>query len=244
MKLVDLTAETPAANLAMDEALLDFCEMGAPGIVGEAWAAGRILRFWESPEHFVVLGYGNRVSNEVDVEACRARGIPILRRCSGGGTVLQGPGCLNYALVLPIEERTITDTNCEIMRHSRNALRSLVKGDLEVCGHTDLAINNLKVSGNSQRRRRDYLLFHGSFLLNFDLTLITELLKFPTKQPEYRRGRSHREFLTNLRLSAAQVKFALQREWEAIIPLESIPKREVDVLIQTRYSRDEWNFKW
>jgi len=57
------------------------------------------LRFW-NPRHFVVVGYANRIANEVNVAACEKRGVPILRRCSGGGTVLQGPGCLNYTLIL------------------------------------------------------------------------------------------------------------------------------------------------
>src|SRR5258706_6702590 len=95
MKVLDLTLPTPAENLACDEALLDAAESGE---------AGEVLRFWESPEYFVVVGYANKLTTEVNVAACETRRIPILRRCSGGGTVVQGPGCLNYALVLRINE--------------------------------------------------------------------------------------------------------------------------------------------
>ena len=91
MKCLDLTLRTPAENLACDEGLLDFCEGGC---------GHEILRFWEPQTHFVVLGHANRVATEVDREACERLGIPVLRRCSGGGTVLQGPGCLNYSLIL------------------------------------------------------------------------------------------------------------------------------------------------
>src|SRR4029077_18373734 len=94
MKWLDLTLPTPAENLACDEALLDQCEAGQ----GEG-----VLRFWEPPGLFVVVGYANPVATEVNAAACREHGIPIFRRCSGGGTVLQGPGCLNYALILKIE---------------------------------------------------------------------------------------------------------------------------------------------
>src|SRR6516225_6073909 len=94
MKLLDLTLPTPAENLACDEALLEECEdHGGPGI----------LRFWQPSQYFVVVGYGNKVAAEVNTEYCEGQGIPVLRRCSGGGTVLQGPGCLNYSLVLPID---------------------------------------------------------------------------------------------------------------------------------------------
>ncbi|MCU0785114.1 MAG: lipoate--protein ligase family protein, partial [Verrucomicrobia bacterium] len=93
MRFLDLTLPTPAGNLACDEALLDWCEAGGDG---------EVLRFWESPGHFVVVGYANKVATEVNAAACEAREIPVLRRCSGGGTVVQGPGCLNYALILRI----------------------------------------------------------------------------------------------------------------------------------------------
>ena len=101
LELLDLTLPTPAENLACDEALLDAAEVGE---------RGEALRFWESPEHFVVVGYANKVATEVNVAACEARGIPILRRCSGGGTVVQGPGCLNYALVLRITDNGPTQS--------------------------------------------------------------------------------------------------------------------------------------
>ncbi len=99
MKHLDLTLPSPAENLACDEALLDWREENG----GE-----EILRFWESPETFVVVGYANKIATEVNVENCRAKQIPIFRRCSGGGTVLQGAGCLNYALILRIAENSPT----------------------------------------------------------------------------------------------------------------------------------------
>ena len=89
MKGCDLTLPTPEENLACDEVLLDICEAGR--LEG-------VLRFWEPAQHFVVLGYANRAAREANLEFCRSAGIRVLRRCSGGGAVLQGPGCLNYSL--------------------------------------------------------------------------------------------------------------------------------------------------
>src|SRR5262245_61180745 len=86
MNLLDLTLPTPAENLACDEALLDAAEAGE---------SDEVLRFWEPKQLFVVVGYANKVVTEVNVSACESCGVPILRRCSGGGTVLQGLGCLN-----------------------------------------------------------------------------------------------------------------------------------------------------
>src|SRR5690348_6629906 len=107
--LWEATFKSPAENLACDEALLDECESSD---------ASGFVRFWESPSYFVVLGYGKQLEQEVFGEVCAEENIPILRRCSGGGTVVQGPGCVNYTLVLPIgssrDLETISGANCSI----------------------------------------------------------------------------------------------------------------------------------
>jgi lipoate---protein ligase len=242
MKLLDLTLPSPAENLAGDEALLDWCENDA----GE-----EVLRFWESPHPFVVVGYANKVASEVNVTACEARGIPILRRCTGGGTVVQGPGCLNYALVLRIVEagptHSIRAANQFIMEQNRAAIESAFcppPSAVRVQGHTDLTLDGLKFSGNAQRRQRHFLLFHGTLLLDFDLALMGELLHLPSLQPDYRNRRSHEDFLTRLRLSRDQLKAALARAWQAAAPLAEIPRFRTASLVAAKYSRAEWNFKY
>ena len=239
MKCFDRTFHSPAENLACDEALLDWAESGR---------GGESLRFWESPLPFVVVGYANQVAAEVNVAACEARKIPILRRCSGGGTVVQGPGCLNYSLVLPITQdgplHSIAVANQFIMRRNRAAIESLLKKPVAIRGHTDLAANDLKFSGNSQRRRKHFLLFHGTFLLNFDLTLISELSQMPIQQPHYRENREHANFLMNLQLAAEEVKAALREAWNTDSRLTNPPFTEIKTLAREKYSTNEWNFKF
>jgi len=253
MFLLDLTLPSPAENLACDEALLDFFE--------EHGGAG-LLRFWEPKEHFAVVGYANHVQTEVNVPACDAAGIPIFRRCSGGGTVLQGPGCLNYSLVLKIDEtgplHTITSANRFIMERNRAAIESCSSrreeaySTIKVLGHTDLALApcpsspdpSLKFSGNAQRRKKHFLLFHGTLLLNFDLPLVEKYLRMPSKEPDYRQGRSHKKFLTNLDLPAKKVKEALREAWGAAETLEVIPRDAIALLARDKYVTKEWNFKF
>ena len=213
--------------------------------------ARECLRFWESPEPFVVVGYANKVATEVNVAACEARKIPILRRCSGGGTVVQGPGCLNYTLVLPITKdgplHSIAVANQFIMRRNRAAIDSALRtphSAIAIRGHTDLAIGERKFSGNSQRRRKHFLLFHGTFLLNFDLTLIGDLLRMPSKEPDYRENRKHADFLTNINVSAEKVKAAMQKAWDAGSPLGNPPLEKIKALAREKYATNEWNFKF
>lgn len=239
MKLLDLSLTTPQENLACDEALLDWSEEDNEEAV---------LRFWESPRHFVTLGYTDGASSEADLEACRVLDIPILRRCSGGGTVLQGPGCLNYALIMPIAQSgptsNLSDTNSFIMQRHRDVLSQLLGVLVTSEGFTDLAISGLKFSGNAQRRRRRTLLFHGTFLLDFDLSLIERVLNMPSKQPQYRNTRSHRDFVTNIDVTRDRIKHALQETWGAPRLLETIPHGRIDALANGKYSDDAWNFKF
>ncbi|HEX5218203.1 MAG TPA: lipoate--protein ligase family protein [Verrucomicrobiae bacterium] len=241
MKILDLTLPTPAENLACDEALLQSAEAGN---------SGEVLRFWESPTHFVVVGYANKVATEVNVAACDARNIPILRRCSGGGTVVQGPGCLNYALILKIADdkptRNIHSANHFIMERNRAALAEIrnPKSEIRIEGHTDLAIDGVKFSGNSQRRQRKFLLFHGTFLFNFDLPLVSKLLHLPSLQPAYRQSRQHSDFVTNLNLEADVIKRALAEIWQAWQPVENVPLAAIKSLVQSKYDQRDWNFKF
>jgi lipoate---protein ligase len=250
MKWLDLTLPTPAENLACDEALLDLCEEQRV----------EILRFWEARQYFVVVGYGNRIRSEVNVDECERRGIPILRRCSGGGTVVQGPGCLNYNLTLRVAEdgplATVTGTNQFVMERNRAALEKILGLGVSVQGHTDLAFaagapsNSqsdarawLKFSGNAQRRRRRALVFHGTILYSFDLSLIDGLLTFPSAQPEYRANRGHTAFVQNIPVEPRKIREALRTSWEADDVMVEAPMQQLPRLLRVQYENQDWNWR-
>ncbi len=238
MKHLDHSLPSPAGNLALDEALLEGCETGRTGAA---------LRFWESPVPFVVVGYANEAAREVDLDACRALGVPVLRRISGGGTVVQGPGCLNYTLVVPIAADPawggITTTNRKVMEVHAHVTSQLLGREVRREGDTDLAVGGVKFSGNAQRRKLRSLVFHGTFLLDFDLALIERLLPMPSRQPGYRQAREHLAFVANVPIERTALKAALAGAWQASEPLEEWPLGLTQQLVCEKYSRDEWNLK-
>lgn len=240
MLRLDLPPLTPAEQLAADEVILDWCEGGH---------GDETLLLWEPSETFVVVGYANKVATEVNIPACEKAGVPIFRRCSGGGTVVQMPGGFNYSLILRIEAdgptRNISSANQFIMERNRQAIAGLLPGaEIAIRGHTDLCIGNLKFAGNSQRRRKHFLLFHGTLLLDCDLKLISELLLMPSLQPEYRVSRSHEEFVTNLNLPADKVKTALADAWQVDQTFQLPPFEEIAKVARKKYSSSEWNLKF
>ncbi len=239
MKLCELTLPTPEENLACDEALLDLCETGG---------SEDLLRLWQPRQYFVALGYANQAETEVNLPFCRRHAIPVLRRCTGGGTVLQGPGVLDYSLILRIDPsgpcHSIPATNQFILERHRDVLAGLLCAPVEWRGQTDLAIGGLKFSGNAQRRRRRFLLFHGSFLLHLQLSLVERALPLPSRQPDYRFNRLHADFLINLNIPASTVSAALSKAWHATAPLAPIPSSQITLLAREKYSLDEWNLRF
>jgi lipoate-protein ligase A len=234
MKYLDVKLPTAAANLALDEALLDhFAD------------SGDLLRLWEVDEPAVIMGRASRVVNEVNQEACQRVGIPILRRCSGGAAVVIGPGCLTYSVVLATGNRpdlnVVDQAHRFVLTRVQRALRTL---DLpvELSGTSDLTLGGRKFSGNSLRCRRDSLLYHGTVLYDADLTQIAACLTMPPRQPEYRRHRSHLDFLMNLPVDPVDLRQALQRVWECEQTVTNWPMETTERLLRERYSRAEWSF--
>lgn len=205
MILKDISFASPQENILCDEMLFFLAEKkGGP----------EVLRFWESPDPFVVLGRIGKADKDVKAEAVRRDKIPVLRRSSGGGTVLQGKGCLNFTLVV----RKDRDSRMNDLRDSYRYLLEFVRQSLSRQGVesvfqpiSDLALKNppKKFSGNAQRRGRNTVLHHGTILYNFDLPLIERYLLLPEDQPEYRQNRKHLDFITNIPLDPAKFKSSL-----------------------------------
>jgi lipoate-protein ligase A len=185
----------PAQNaLARDWDLFQAVETGS---------AECLWRTWQSTRPVVVLGRHTSVADHVIVDACREDQVAVLRRFSGGGPVVLGPGCLNYAVALSLVSRPwLADVATSFEVILGRIVRALRLPGLTVAGGSDLAIDGRKVSGNAQRRGRRALLHHGTLLYDFDATLAGRYLREPVRQPAYRERRPHAEFLGNLPLVA------------------------------------------
>ncbi len=98
-----------------------------------------------------------------------------------------------------------------------------------------------KFSGNSLRVKRRHLLYHGTLLFDFDLELIARCLKHPPREPDYRAGRPHAEFVANLPATREQLRTALESSWQATTALAPWPRERTAALMEQKYGRDEWN---
>jgi lipoate-protein ligase A len=239
MKYLELTFADPARNLACDEALLELFE-------AEHIDDG-LLRLWEPENYFVVLGHSNRLRTEVNSPACVAAGIPFLRRVSGGGTVLQGPGCLNYSLLLDSQIHDVRNIDAGfryVLERHRQLFSELACEEVHIAGTSDLTVAARKFSGNAQYRKSRYVLVHGTFLLGLDLSVIDGCLRLPAKQPDYRKNRPHLDFVTNLDLDRDRIRSGLRESWRAIETFDATPLDQIERLVRLRYGREEWSSKF
>ena len=239
IRLLDLTLPDLVANLALDEALLEEAEASDE--------PAQLLRLWESPAPMVVVGRASKVRAEVNVPGCRAANVPIYRRCSGGTSVVAGPGCLMYAVVLSYQRypqlRTLDRAHAFVMNRMRSGLVTL-ESRVQYQGTSDLTLGDRKFSGNSLRCKRQHLLYHGTVLYDFPLQRISEWLDTPPRQPEYREGREHARFLTNLSRSVTDIRNAIVDIWNAHEPCEAWPKEATEALVEGRYSQERCNFRF
>lgn len=181
----------------------------------EAGAAGNLWQCWQATRPVVVVGRSGAIPADVILDTCREDRVRVLRRFSGGGAVVLGPGCLNYAVVLSLVSRPeLTGVSASFHFILGRIVAALGVPGLTLAGDTDLVLKGRKVSGNAQRRGRRALLHHGTLLFGFDPRLATRYLTEPVRQPAYRAARCHAEFIGNLPLSGETVRARLETAWD------------------------------
>lgn len=234
---MDVDLGDAAANLALDEALLEAAHDGALG--------APVVRTWMAAETTIVLGSSSRVDDEVHVAACVEAGARLVRRPSGGLTVLLGPGCLVWSVVAPHPggPPPLDAIHASLLEPLAAALRAAGR-PVERRGTSDLALvdgrEERKVSGNSLRVRRDAVLYHGTLLDSFDLDAVSRLLRHPPREPGYRGGRPHASFLANLRLGGDALTTLVRDAFGAVQPIRDWPRHRAAELLATRYACEAW----
>ena len=226
MNLKDISFATPKENILFDEVLLSLAEQGK---------MGQTLRFWECERPFIVLGKISNPKQDIKLQNAVRKNIPILRRCSGGGTVLQGKGCFNFTLIASKKN----NPNLLKLHQSYRFICARVVAALKSQGVdpvfkpiSDIALkgSEKKFSGNAQKRARQFIMHHGTVLYNFNISQIEEFLKMPQETPAYRGGRSHADFLENINIDLRDFKKALCQQFGVNQRSEVISNEEQSTL--------------
>ncbi len=253
---LDVTLPSVEQNLALDEALL---ELAHEGLVTTTY-----VRTWMAAEPVVVLGSSSRVDEELDSLVCEAAGVRVVRRPSGGATVVLGPGCLMWSVVTPhpVGVPAIEAIHAAMLDPLAAAINAALPAAAHHAGHrvarrgtSDLAISDpqggepahrerdvpeRKVSGNALRVRRHGVLYHGTLLDSFNLSLVAKVLRHPPREPDYRSRRSHSDFLANLNLGREALEKIVRTAFNATLATGDWPSDRVSRLVAERYAANDW----
>jgi lipoate-protein ligase A len=193
-----------------------------------------------------VLGASSRVRADVRLDLCKADGVPILRRTSGGGTVVVGPGTLNVTFILPESAApglsTVPGAHQHVLDWIARSIRN-VGPAVAVDGRGDLVIEARKCAGSAQRRLRHWFMVHCSILYDFPIERIVRYLTIPERQPEYRQGRDHGEFLRNVGLPRNILADAIRGNGltgSLPRPGQSVPWGVVQTLLSEKFANPAW----
>ena len=176
-----------------------------------------LFRIWESREKAIVLGRSNRAEREVFLDRAEEDNVKILKRLGGGGTVVLTKGVVIISIVKFVEEYF----NNKVYFDQINGL--IIKGlkrlgirDLTKQGISDICIRDKKILGSSIYRRNKLLFYQASLLINSQIKTISKYLKHPSKEPGYRYGRKHEDFITTLeregyKFSKKEINYSIKR---------------------------------
>lgn len=126
-------------------------------------------------DNAIVLGKYQNIYQEINVPEAEASGIKIARRISGGGTVFHDSGNLNYSFIADNEKN---DLHCydDFLSPIIKALQSMGV-DARKRNVCDIAIGDLKISGNAQSIHENRILHHGTLLFDSDMEKLHRLLE-------------------------------------------------------------------
>ncbi|MEH7111897.1 biotin/lipoate A/B protein ligase family protein [Neobacillus niacini] len=271
-RFIDSGNSSPAFNMALDEALLDWHSEGK---------IPPVIRFYGWEPASLSIGYFQKVEKEIDLEAVKAHGLGFVRRPTGGRGVLHDHE-LTYSVIVSEDHPEMPKTVTEAYRViSEGILKGFHQLGLEayfavpktdeersalknprsaVCFDApswyELVVEGRKVAGSAQTRQKGVILQHGAILLDLDEDKLFSLFKYPNERVKERMKSAFKNKAVAIndisprRITLEEAKEAFYKGFaEGLnIELESYQLTEeeleyVNKIAKERYENDEWNFK-
>ena len=175
-RLLDTGHLSAAENMALDEVLTRRAGAGL---------SPPTLRFLQFHPDAALVGYHQQVERELRLDYCRAQGIEINRRLTGGGALLFQRSALGWELIAPVGTPPFTggfapalERICQAAAQGLSALgveaRFRPRNDIEVHGR--------KVSGTGGMTLAGGALFQGTVLIKNEIERFLKALRVPVEK--------------------------------------------------------------
>ena len=154
---------------------------------------------WQPQETVIVLGQSNSIETSLSTDTVAADGLRVTKRPSGGETVILTPATVaftaarHFQVMIPFRDYFMMVNSAVI-----EGLAEMGVSGLGARGISDITIGNQKILGSSMRKVGDKLVYHAVLNIAEDPVLFSRYLLHPRREPDYRSGRSHHEFVTSL----------------------------------------------
>jgi len=175
-RLLDTGPMSAAANMALDETLLELKGQGR---------SPNTIRFLQFSPSAVLVGIHQSIAEEVRLDYCREHGIEINRRITGGGALFWDENQLGWEIYsdkeffnLVIPNERLFKTLCQPVS---DALVSLGV-EAEFRPRNDIEVNGRKISGTGGTDYENGFLFQGSMLVDFDVDTMLRALRIPVEK--------------------------------------------------------------
>ncbi len=271
-RFIDSGFCSPAYNMALDEALLNWHSEGA---------IPPTIRFYGWNPATLSIGYFQKVAKEINMDAVKKYGLGFVRRPTGGRGVLHDKE-LTYSVIVsedyPEMPKTVTEAYRVISQGLLEGFKQLgldtyfaipktqqEKDALKnprsaVCFDApswyELVVEGRKVAGSAQTRQKGVILQHGSIILDLDEDQLFDLFMYPSERVRERLQKNFKNkavAINELRttpVSYEEAKEAFKKGFELGLNIQlepySLTEEEEDVVLAIaagRYANDSWNYK-
>jgi lipoate-protein ligase A len=176
----------------------------------------------------IVMGISGKKEELVDCAKAAKDGIPLIKRFSGGGTVIVDENTLFITFIFQKQAHGFPAYPEPIMKWTEGIYRDALRHPEFRLRENDYVIGDRKFGGNAQYIKKDRWLHHTSFLWDYSSENMQYLLH-PKKTPPYRQNRPHDEFLCRLREYFADKDLVIEnvvREINKRFPLKEVSLEE------------------
>ncbi|MFH1400362.1 MAG: biotin/lipoate A/B protein ligase family protein [Nanoarchaeota archaeon] len=242
-RLLPFQAASAAMNMAIDEAILESIAEGK---------SPPTIRFYAWRPSAVSIGVFQEAAKEVRLDVCRAKGVDVVRRITGGGAVYHdADGEITYSILAPesMFPKGITESYHLICGWIVDGLAKVgIEGQFHPIN--DVIAGDKKISGNAQTRRKKVLLQHGTILYDLDVDTMFDVLDVGPIKIKDKVITNVKQRVTSVRdlapgvskdevLDAMRWAFLAEKRWSKA-PLSDDERIVAERLARQKYGSKDW----
>lgn len=145
----------------------------------------------------IVMGISGKVDQMLNYDLLKQHPIPVIRRFSGGGTVVIDPSTIFITWICNAVDSAVPCCPTKLHEWSASFYQASFPSLKMHLRENDYVIGDRKFGGNAQYLCKGRWLHHSSLLWDYHPDNM-EYLQIPPKMPNYREKRQHDDFLCRI----------------------------------------------